>query len=165
MVHAQANRRVVLAAHGDERQQGLADAAQLGGVLLIGVFQLLEGACRVHKVARIDAHTLAHLGCGECCLWIEVDVGNQGDVAAIAAQQLRNLADAAGLFHTLGRQPHIVGSGIGNALALGSARLDIIGGSVGHRLDAYGPIASHGDSTHIDAHCRTAFIVEEHILV
>ena len=59
------------------------DSLQFGGIFLIGIFQLLESACRIDKVARIDAYTFTHRGRGQCRLRVEVDVGNEWDVAAL----------------------------------------------------------------------------------
>ena len=132
VVHAQAHCRVALAAHLDKGQQRLTHALELGVILFLGVLQLLECACRIYKVPRVDAHTLTHLGGSKCRLGVEMDVGNQRNIAAVGSQQLRNLTDAVCLLYALGRQSHIVGSGIGDALALGRTGLYVIGGGVGH---------------------------------
>ena len=132
VVHTQAHSRVVVAAHLDKGQQRLTHALELGVILFLGKFKLLECACRIHKVSRVDAYTLTHLGGSKRCLGIEVDVGNQRDVASVGAQHLRDLADAVSLFYALCRQPHIVGPGIGDALALGRTGLYVIGSGIGH---------------------------------
>ena len=83
VVHTQPDGGVVLTANGDKGQQGLTDASQLGLILLIAVFQLLESARRVHKVSWVDAHALAHRCRRKGSLGIEVDIGNQRDVAVL----------------------------------------------------------------------------------
>ena len=163
MVHAEPDGGVVLAAQGDEGLQRLTDADEFGGVFLVGVFQFLEGPGRVDKVARIDAHALAHLGGRHRGLAVEVDVGDERHGAVLAAQHVGNLADALGLFHALGREPHIVGSRIRYALALCRAGLHVVGGGVGHRLHPHGPLASQGDAANIDADSLAATIVESRI--
>ena len=153
----------MFAALVDERQQGLADAGEFGGVFVIGIFKALERAGGVHKVARVDAHALTDLGSRHGSLRLEVNVGDKGDVAPLRTQDLGDFTDAQCLLDALSREPHIVGPGIGDALALCRTGLNVVGGGIGHRLDTYGPLTAHLDATHIDVDGGAAFIIENHI--
>ena len=91
---------------------------------------------------------------------IEMDVGNERNVASLGTQHLGNLTDALGLFYPLSGETDIGGTGIGDALALCRTRLDIVGRRIGHRLHPHRPLAAHGNVTHRDTDSSTAFIIE-----
>ena len=71
-------------------------------------------------------------GSGKRGLRIEVDIGDERHVTISSAQHARYLTDALGLLHALGREPHIVGPGIGDTLALSGTGLDVVGRRISH---------------------------------
>ena len=85
MVGADAQGPAQLLAQLDQRREFLLEARQLGGILLGGV--LLDGEfLGIGVVARIDPHHLDPFGGLERGLGLEVDVGDNRDVAAARAQ-------------------------------------------------------------------------------
>ena len=71
---AYADGGIMLTADVHERDETVAYAFNLLGILLVGVLQMLERACRIHIVARVDAYLLhvtgGHIGHGG----VEVDI-------------------------------------------------------------------------------------------
>ena len=59
---------------------------QLGSILGIGVFEVLEGAPGIDIVARIDAYLLAILGCDIGDMGGEMDIGNKGGGIAVGLE-------------------------------------------------------------------------------
>ena len=76
MVHTDAHSSMVLLADVQKRHQLLLYLLQLGSILLVGIFQMLERTTRVYVVTRIDAHLLAILGSHVSDMCREVDVGH-----------------------------------------------------------------------------------------
>ena len=164
VVHPQPNGGAMLAANLDERQQRVADFLDFGAILLIGVGELLEGACRVYKIAGIDAHLVGESRCRKGCTWIEMDVGHQRHIASLLAQQVANHADAFCFSHTLCCEPHVVGTGIYDALALCCAAFGVVGIGVGHGLHPDGEVAAHGHCANVYRH-RVATVVIKRAVV
>jgi len=75
MVHSDADGCVILFADVEERHEPVTNFLQLCCILLVGVLQLLEGACCIHIVAWVDAHFLHVLCRNVGHFGIEVYVG------------------------------------------------------------------------------------------
>ena len=78
MVDTYSQRGVVLAADVEQRHEALFYLQQLVGILLVGVLYVLERACRVYVVARVDAHLLGVECCHVCDARVEVYVCHEG---------------------------------------------------------------------------------------
>ena len=126
----------MLAAYFEERNERLVDFLDFFAVFLIGIFQFLERACRIHKVAGVDSYLVGSHRCRKRRFRVEVDVGNERLCIAVIVQALADDADVFRFAHSLSRQAHIVGPGIEDALALCDTSLRVEGGSGGHRLYA-----------------------------
>jgi hypothetical protein len=83
VIHTQTHSGAMFTAHGDKGQQFVMNAVQFGLVFLVGIIQLLERAGRINKVAGVDADAFTHAGCSQRCLGVEMDVGNEGNVAVM----------------------------------------------------------------------------------
>ncbi len=142
MVYTDSHCGAVSLAKFKERSDGTVDFFNLGSILLIGVAELAECAARIHEVTGINAHLVGHLGGGKGSLGIEVNVGDKGHVATLLTKSRTYHADVLGLAHSLGRKPHVIGSGIGDSAALRNRSLGVDGRCVGHRLQAYGVVAT-----------------------
>ena len=77
MVYADAYGRAVLLADVNKGDQTLVQTLQLCGILLVGIFQVLEGAGGVDVVAGIDAHLLTVAGGHVSHVGVEMNVGHQ----------------------------------------------------------------------------------------
>ena len=60
-----------------ERNKHIGNLPDLFCILLIGEFNLLECTRRIHKITRIYSNLIRCLGCLECCLGIEMDIGRK----------------------------------------------------------------------------------------
>ena len=93
--------RMVLATYIKEWNQTVLDTLKLCLILFISIFQMLELTGCINIVARIDTNFLAiegsHLGYAR----IEVDVGNQRNVATSLAYTTTNFFQILSLTHTL----------------------------------------------------------------
>ena len=121
-----------------------AQSLQLGGILLVGVVDVLEGAGTVDEIPGVDAHLLHDTGGQVGHMGIEVYVGHQRGVVAPVVQLLFDDGQALGLAGTLCRESHIVGSGLDDAHALFDTGFGFVGVRVGHRLYAYGVVSPQG---------------------
>ncbi len=81
-----------------ERREPLADAAEFGGVLLVGVF-LDREFFAVRVVARIDAHFVHPLRGFHGGVGFEMDVGDDRHVAAALPQTSDDVLQIGGVFH------------------------------------------------------------------
>ena len=133
VVNAYANGRVMGPADVEERDKTLLYLAELLGVLLIGVLLVDKLAGRVYVVAGVDAHLLGIEGSHVGHVGVEVDVGHQGRVEPIGTY--------AGI--------DILAACADDALSLSHAPVGIIGIGSGHRLDAYGVVATHVDGPYV----------------
>ena len=85
VVYAYAQRRAVLPAYRQQTAEAFLQACQFGGILLVGVFELLELPGGVGVVAGVDAHLL-HDGCGHVGhVGVKVHVGHERAVVSHAA--------------------------------------------------------------------------------
>ena len=127
MVHPDANRRGVFATKVEKRHEGILDALQLGGILLICEFDFLERATRVNEIARIDAHLFDMAGSLECSARIEMNVGHERRGQPFGAQALTYLAQVGSLAHPLSREAQQLGAGIDDPARLVYATLSVHG--------------------------------------
>ena len=136
VVHSDAHGRAVGATNVEQLHKALFQARQFGGIFLVGVFQLLEGARRIHIVAGIDAHFLhnarGHIG----HLGVEMHIGHEGRVETAAVQGFADGAEVFGLTHSLRGEPHIVGTGLDDSDTLCHTGLRIGGECGGHALQS-----------------------------
>ena len=144
VVHTDAQGGAVLTTDGEQLLEALFKALQFGGIFLGRVFQCLELAGWVHIVAWIDAHLLDN-----CCRYvghggIEVDVGHQRYVDALACQLLLDIFQIISLDGTLCRQSHQVCTRLDQALDLLYASCGVRRGTGGHTLQTDGLIATYG---------------------
>ena len=148
VVHTDTHGRMVLTANLQQRQQPLLNLLQFGGILLVGIFQLLERTGRVGIVAGVDAHLLhimsRHLGHSR----IEVDIGHKRHLASPLPEFLGNEPHVLRFLHPLGGESHIFASSLNNAQRLRHRSLDVIGRGGGHRLDSDGVVASEWRVAH-----------------
>ena len=140
-------------------REALLDAIDLGGVVLVGVLadakELLVG-----EVARVDAHLLDVLGGLHGRRRAEVDVRDQRRLDAHAAQAALDFADGLGVGRGRRGDAHDLAAGLDQAHRLRQGGLDVLGARRGHRLDANGLIAAHGDGADLDF-ARLAALVAE----
>ena len=118
MVHTEADCGAVGAAEVEEGEQGVGDALLFGGLLLVGVFEVPEGAGGVDEVAGIDSHFIAGGGGAVGGFGVEMDVGHEWDVASESGGGLFYQRHVGGLSFTLGGEAYYLTSGIGYLLDL-----------------------------------------------
>ena len=147
-------------AQAEEGDEAVAYLLQLPGILLVGVFQVLEGAGGIHIVARVDAHLLHILGGHVGHAGVEVYVGHERHVVSVAAQGGVDVAQVLGLFHPLGGEAHVFAAGVHDAFGLRHASVGVLRGGVGHALQAYGVASPHGGSADVDHRGLAAGVVE-----
>ena len=138
MVDPYAHRSVVFLADVQELDKAVVQLAQLSGVLVIRILQVLERAGRVHIVAGVDAHGLGivrrHVG----HVGIEVHVGNERGHYPLAAQGGVDGHEVFGFPAALGGQADVFPTGGDDALGLLDAGIGVHRRGVGHRLQADG---------------------------
>ena len=127
MIHTQAHCCAVLPAQIDEGYKFVVDALQFGSIFLVGIGKALELACGINEIAWIDAHLVGYLCCRHCRTWIEVNIGNQWNLAATLAHLLSYDAQVLGFSHPLSGETNIMRTCIGDAHYLLHASLNIIG--------------------------------------
>ena len=86
VVDAYANSRMVLLAYINKRYELACYLVQLGGILLVGIFQVLEGTPGVDVVAGVDTHLLTVLGSHVGHMGCEVHIGHQRRLIAVSLQ-------------------------------------------------------------------------------
>ena len=149
MVHTDAYGGVVLLTDIDKRYELRLNLLQLGLVLLVGIFQVLEGTSWVHVVAWIDANLLAVL-CGHVGRMSgEVHVGHQRLVVAIRLQTGRDVLHVLCLTGALRGEANDFATCIDDAFGLCYATLRVVGVDGSHRLDADGVVATNGDIAYV----------------
>ena len=149
VVHADAHRRVVLLADVQKRDKPRLNLLDFVGILLIGVFQLLERARRIHIVAWIDAHLLSIKSRHISHVRIEMHVGDKRRRISFGTQTRVDILQILSFTTALCGQSHQFAARLDDALCLLDASLGIIGVGGGHRLDADRVVATHLDGTHI----------------
>ena len=140
---------MMLLTDGQEGPQAFLYLQYLCRIFLVVVGQFLEGACRIHIVARIDTHLLAisgsHIGHGR----VEVYIGHQWGCDALLSDSVPDTSHVLCLAGTLGGEAHQLSSGFHDTLNLCHACLCIIGVGGGHRLHTYRVVPSYGYSSHV----------------
>ena len=154
-------RRMVLLAEVDKRRQSFLDLFQFLCVLLVRIFQVLEGTGRIDVVARVDAHLLC-MACGHVGhVGVEVDVCTKRLRVALCAQLAADVGQVLGLSPSLCGQAHQFASCVDDALALRHAPLGVEGRGCGHRLDAHRIVSTDVEPSHMGYGCGTPLIVEQ----
>ena len=161
MVHADAQRGVVLAADVEEADKAFFQPCQFGGVFLVGIFQLLELAGGVDVVARVDAHLLHDGGGHVGHVGVEVDIGHERAVVAFAAQGFAQGLQCLGLACALCGESHVVRSRVEYGAALAERGFDISGHRGRHALDAQRFVAAEGAVAHADLVGAAWTVVEQ----
>ena len=149
VVDTDADGGVVLLADVEEGHELGFYLLQLGSILGIGVFEVLEGAPGIDIVARIDAYLLAILGCDIGDMGGEMDIGNKGGGIAVGLEACGDVLHIFCLAGALGGEAHEFATGIDDALGLCHTALGVVGIDSGHGLDADGVVASDGDIAYV----------------
>ena len=161
MVHADTHSGMVLLADIDEGHELRLDLLQFGGILLVGIFEVLESAPGINVITRIDAHLLTVEGCDIGSMGCEVDISHKGSRIAIGLQARRDILHVLGLACALCGEAYEFATCIDDALCLGHTALCIIGIYRSHRLDTDGVGASDADVADTGLCAKTSFV---HIL-
>ena len=161
VVHPDAYGRVMLTTDVEQPDKPCAQPLQLGGILFIGIIDVLERAGAVDEVAGVDAHFLDNGGRHFGNMWIEVYVGHQRGMVAAPMQFIFDSCQTLGLPGALCGEPHIVGTGFDDAYALFDTLFHILCGGIGHRLYAYGVIATQRGCSDVDFGGMAALVVEK----
>ena len=149
MIYTDADSCMILLADIQERNEPVMYLLQLLCILFVCIFQMLEGACGIYIVSRIDTHFLDILCCYICYLWVEVDVGNQWNHISVPAQTGIDVHQVFRFFNALCCQTYIFTSGIYNTFSLCHAGFCILCGGVCHTLYAYRIGAAHRGGSNI----------------
>ena len=144
MVHTDTHSRVVLLTDIDEGHELLLNLFELGSILFVGIFQMLEGAAWIHIVARVDTYLLAVLCCYISGMSSKVYVSHQRCVVAVGLQSGRDILHILCLANPLSCKTYQFATGINNTLGLSYRTFCIIRIGGGHRLDADGIITTNG---------------------
>ena len=163
MVDAYAQRRVVLAADVEQRQQLLLDFQQLVGIFLVGVFQLLERARRVDVVAGVYSDLLGIQRRHLCYVLVEVYVGNERGVISPCPQSGVDVLQVLCLAHALCGQSDVLAARFDDAFRLCHAAFGIVCRCRRHRLDAYRVIAAERGGAHLHFDSLSSDIIEHGI--
>ena len=118
VVHAYAHGRVVFAADVEEGHEALLQLFQLLGILGIGIFDMLERACRVHIVARVHAHLLCIESSDVSHARVEMDVGHERCHEAVGTQLRVDVLKVLSLAGALRGETHQFASSLYYALSL-----------------------------------------------
>ncbi len=161
MVHADAHRRVVLAADVEERHELLFYLFQFGGVFFVGVFEFFERARRVHVVAGVYPHLFGVEGCHVRHVGVEMHVRHERRVVSVGAQLRVDFLQVLRLAHSLCGEAHVFASRGDNPLRLCHARCGVGGGGGGHRLHPHWVVASERRSPHVHLMGGAAGVVEQ----
>ena len=152
---------MVVAADLEKGNEPLLNLAQLVGILGVGIFDVLEGACRVNVVAGVHAHLLGVEGGDVGHARVEVDVGHEGCLEPVGTQTCADVLEVLGLAGALCGEAHQLAPGADYALGLGHARLGVVGVGGGHRLHPYRIVTAHADGSHTDGGSLAAAVVED----
>ena len=126
---------------------------QLGGIFLIGIFQVLKGTAWVDIVTGIDAHLLAVKGSDISRMSREMHISHKGRLIAIGLQTGRDVLHVLRLTGTLGGEAHQFAARIDDTFGLRHTTFGIVGIHRCHRLDADGVGTANADIT--DTRLRT----------
>ena len=91
---------------------------------------------------------------------IEVDIGHKWCGVAFFMQSVVDVAHILCLAHTLRGKSHQFATSIDDTACLCHTPFGVVGRDSGHRLDADGMSATHGNITHAHLDGRTAVIIE-----
>ena len=149
MVYSDANSSVILLAYIEEGDKSLLQSLEFGGIFLVGIFKMLECAGRVDIITWIHPHLLGIEGSHIGNIRIEMHVGNKGSGYPLGTKGCIDILEILSLAHTLCGEAHILATSLNDSLGLGYRSLGVGGGSGGHRLYAYGVVASHRGGAHV----------------
>ena len=155
---------MVLTADIEEGYETLFETLEFGGIFFVGIFQMLEGACRVDIVSGIHPHLLgiecSHIG----YIGIEMHIGNKRGRYTLSTQCGIDILEILSLAHTLCGKAHILSASLDNPLGLCHGGFGVGGGSGGHRLYANGVVATHWGVSHaIYRRLATAIVKDVHL--
>ena len=160
MVHTDTHSRMMLPAGLQEGYQPRLYLLQLGSILLVGIFQVLELACGIDIVSGIDANLLALEGSHLGHTGMEVYVGNKGHHAPRLAHPGIDEAHILCFAHALGRQPNVFATGFSDAQYLADACFGVHRHRVGHTLYPDRLVPAHRGIAHLDDVGGSASVVE-----
>ena len=161
MVDAYAQGRVVFLTYVKQRHKAFLNLLQFAGILLVGVFQVLERARRVGIIAGVYAHLLGIQGGHLGHMRVEVHVGHQWSHVPVGPEPRVYLLQVLGFAHALGGQAHVFSARLDYALGLCHARLGVGGGRGGHRLHAHRPLPTHRRAANLHLGSRAAAVIEQ----
>ena len=165
VVHTDAYGRVVLLADVEEGHEPGAYLLYLLRILLVGVCQLLEGACRVYIVTGVDAYLLGVEGSHVGHAGVEVHVGHERRFDTLATQSCIDLAQVFSFAHALCGEAHILAASFDDTSCLCHRSLGVGSGGRGHRLHTDGVVAPQRCASYLYFAALAAFIIEEIHLV
>ena len=145
VVDADTDSGMMLLADIEEGHQFGFNLLQLGGILLVGIFQVLEGASGIDIVARIDTYFLTVLRCHVGGMSREMYVSHQGRLIAVGLQPCRDVFHVFCLSRSLGGKAYQLTSCVNDALGLSHTAFGVVGVGGSHRLNANGVVAANGD--------------------
>ena len=118
-------------------------------ILLVCIFQVLEGASRIHIVTRIDAYLLAILSRDISGVSRKMHVSNKRCVVAVGLQLCRDIFHILCLTRALCGKTNQFTTSINDTLSLCYTGLGIVGICSGHRLDTDGIVTTNSDIAHM----------------
>ena len=161
MVDTDTHCRVILLADIEERHETLFKSLEFGGIFLVGIFQMLECAGRVDVITGIHPHLLGIEGSHIGYIRIEMHIGNKGSGYSFGTKGCIDILEILSLAHTLCGEAHILSTCLDDSFSLGNRCLGVGGGSGGHRLYAYGVVASHRGGAHVIDRRRATGVVKD----
>jgi len=136
MIHTDTDGGVIGFTDVQEGNEAVAYLPDLLRVLLIGIFQMLEGACGIHVVARVDADLFRILRGNVCYFRVEMYVCHQWHHVAVLAQGGIDVHQVLRFLDALGGEAYVFSAGIHNTFGLCHTRIGILRGGIGHALYA-----------------------------
>ena len=161
MINADAHGGVVLAADIEEGHEAVLKLLEFLGILLVRIFYLLEDTGRVDIVAGIDADLLSVQGGHVSDVGVEVNVGNERSLITVGTESGVDVLEVLCLATSLRGETNQLASSFDDALSLSHTCLRIVGIGGGHRLYAYGRIATNLNAAHLDGRRLTTAIIKE----
>ena len=161
VVDADADSRVVLLTDIEEGNEAVLDLLQFCNVFLVGILMLDELAGGVDVVAGVDADFLGIEGGDIGDMGVEMDIGHEGRLEAVATDTGIDILQILGLAGALCRQTDELATGADDLLSLTDAGLGVVGVRCRHTLYAHGEIAAHVEGTDMYGRGRTTGIIEQ----
>ena len=140
--------------------EALANPFQFVIILRIGVVTDIE-LLGVGEVSRIDPHFFNPLDRLKRGIWLEVDVGDQGDVTAAPKQLLANALQVRCILHRRRGDPHHLAPNLSQTECLFDTGLGIHRVAGDHRLHPNGIGTTKGNSSHHHLSTHSTRVGEE----